>query len=40
LDLINIRRVAWDTGMPQKANAVDADLVELITRKIMETLGR
>ena len=38
LDLINIRRVAWDTGLPKTTN-VDADLVELITRKIMEKLA-
>ena len=40
LDLINIRRVAWDTGMPPKTRVAEEDLVELITRKIMETLGR
>ena len=37
MDLINIRRVAWDMGLPQKD--VDGDLVELITRKIMEKLA-
>ena len=40
LDLINIRRVAWNTGMSQKVTAVNDDLVELIARKIMEKLGR
>ena len=37
LDLINIRRVAWNTGVPKKD--VDTDLVDLITRKIMEKLA-
>ena len=40
LDLINIRRVAWD--MEQKAAPkveCSNDLVELLTRKIMERLG-
>ena len=37
LDLINIRRVAWDTeAAPQPA--VDNDLVELLTAKILERL--
>lgn len=41
LDLINIRRVAWDTEPGEKAKTVHADdqLVELLTRKIMERLG-
>ena len=41
LDLINIRRVAWDTGEPetQKAAGVDSDLLELLTQKILERLG-
>jgi len=41
MDLINIRRVAWDTGeQPKKENVhLDADLVELLTKKIMERLG-
>ena len=40
LDLINIRRVAWDAGkvLPAKT-AVSDDLVELLTRKILERLG-
>lgn len=37
LDLINIRRVAWGTEKP--APTVDNDLVELLTRKILERLG-
>ena len=40
LDLINIRRVAWDAeGKPQSVCQVDTDLVELLTRKILERLG-
>ena len=41
LDLINIRRVAWDTaGEEKKENThVNSELVELLTRKIMERLG-
>ena len=41
LDLINIRRVAWDTEPEGKKETVHADdqLVELLTRKIMERLG-
>jgi len=40
LDLINIRRVAWDTDeSADTANVqVDTDLVELLTRKILERL--
>ena len=40
LDLINIRRVAWDMeeDTPKKT-AVNEDLVELLTQKIMERLG-
>ncbi len=37
LDLINIRRVAWDTNREQTAQ-VDNDLVELLTAKILEKL--
>ena len=38
MDLINIRRVAWDLGKrPQKQNVSD-DLVERITAKILERL--
>ena len=41
LDLINIRRVAWDmAGEAKKENThVNSELVELLTRKIMERLG-
>jgi hypothetical protein len=37
LDLINIRRVAWDCNR-QKQNCVDNDLVELLTARILEKL--
>ena len=40
LDLINIRRVAWDqTKTEEKHACVDQDLVELIAAKIMERLN-
>ena len=40
MDLINIRRVAWDMEERKKpAVTVNADLVELLTQKIMERLG-
>ena len=43
LDLINIRRVAWGLEEPEcpqcRKEAVDEDLVELLTRKILERLG-
>ena len=38
LDLINIRRVAWDTEKKEQMH-VNSDLVELLTKKIMERLG-
>ncbi len=39
LDLINIRRVAWGTeGQPPKKTAVNEDLVELLTAKILQRL--
>lgn len=38
MDLINIRRVAWDAG-EQEPPKVDNDLVELLTAKILERLG-
>ena len=39
LDLINIRRVAWDTGKkPEKQAGVNAALVEMLTQKILEQL--
>ena len=46
LDLINIRRVAWDLGESSTvsqggaaAGAVNAELVELLTEKILQRLG-
>ena len=40
LDLINIRRVAWDSvEQPRQPKAVNDDLVELLTSKILERLG-
>ena len=38
LDLINIRRVAWDLGQPSPTVQMDDGLVELITQKILERL--
>ena len=41
MDLINIRRIAW--GKEQKVTVqpqINTDLVDLLTRKIMEKLGR
>jgi acetaldehyde dehydrogenase (acetylating) len=38
MDLINIRRVAWDTGKHPQPKAVDADLLEMLTAKILERL--
>ncbi len=40
MDLINIRRVAWDKGETRKSctPAVDSRLVELLTEKILERL--
>ena len=38
MDLINIRRVAWDTGEDKPQATVDNDLVELLTAKILERL--
>ena len=38
LDLINIRRVAWDQGEIPSAPTVDPNLVELLTAKILERL--
>ena len=38
MDLINIRRVAWDTEKKENVH-VNSDLVELLTQKIMERLG-
>ena len=38
LDLINIRRVAWDAEEMQKKATVNEDLVDLLTAKILERL--
>ena len=39
MDLINIRRVAWDIGEKvQQKSCVDSDLVEILTAKILERL--
>ena len=38
MDLINIRRVAWDVGKTKPQTTVDHDLVELLTTKILERL--
>ena len=40
LDLINIRRVAWDMEETPVTENVDPALVELLTRKLLERLGR
>ena len=37
MDLINIRRVAWDVEKPEKA-CVDESLVEILTAKILERI--
>lgn len=41
MDLINIRRVAWDTGVQpaQKSLTVNDELVQLLTEKILQRLG-
>ena len=39
MDLINIRRVAWDKGEKQESKPVSDDLVEIITAKILERLN-
>ena len=39
LDLVNIRRVAWGTEEETPEKQVDADLVELLARKILERLN-
>ncbi len=38
MDLINIRRVAWDLDKSQPQATIDQDLVELLTAKILERL--
>ena len=41
LDLINVRRIAWDAAeKKQQKVAVNSDLVELLAQKIMERLDR
>ncbi len=39
MDLINIRRVAWNWETAASKPEVDHELVEMLTRKIMEKLG-
>ena len=38
MDLINVRRVAWDKEKRTETPKVDADLVEILTAKILERL--
>ena len=39
MDLVNIRRVAWDTEIPKEAcPAIDTDLVEMLTARILERI--
>ena len=40
LDLIDIRRVAWDTEKTPTPSPQNGDLVEILTQKIMERLGK
>ena len=40
LDLVNIRRVAWDNGSTAEENPADASLIEIITAKILEQLKK
>ena len=40
LDLINIRRVAWDAEDTPAPEKVNPDLVELLTQKLLERLGK
>ena len=40
MDLINIRRVAWDAEDTPVTESVDPDLVEQLTQKLLERLGR
>ena len=40
LDLINIRRVAWGTECAVQAHSVDPALVEMLTQKLLERLGK
>lgn len=39
MDLVNIRRVAWNREDTKAEPKVDQELVEILTRKIMEKLG-
>ena len=39
LDLINIRRVAWDTGEKPQTHQLDADFIDRIAAKILERLN-
>ncbi len=39
LDLINIRRVAWDTEEKPKTSKIDSDLVDILTAKILQRLN-
>ena len=38
MDLINIRRVAWDMEQPDEHATVDSTLVEILAAKILERL--
>ena len=40
MDLINIRRVAWDNGVAAEHKTVDGTLVELLAAKILERLQK
>jgi acyl-CoA reductase-like NAD-dependent aldehyde dehydrogenase len=40
MDLINIRRVAWDNGKVSAKPAVDSSLVEMLAAKILERLQK
>ena len=40
LDLINIRRVAWDAGETPQASCADDDLVAMLTEKLLERLQK
>ena len=40
LDLINIRRVAWDAPKTETAAPVDSDLVALLTEKLLQRLNK
>lgn len=40
MDLVNIRRVAWDNGVAVENKTVDSSLVELLAAKILERLQK